>query len=947
MSKAEKQAVKVMVRVRPFNKRELELARQGDDGDTYPTSIVLMNENDESLLVLDQEGCIKDTFNFHKCFWSIPESQGQLQCRKQFTDQPDVYEYTGKPAVQAALAAKHVCIFAYGQTGSGKTYSMLGSVDTPGISPRIVDQVFDELNAMGGRQAGFAFTVEISFMEIYNERVKDLLADETFTGGDGETSPTGRRRQTGGARKKNPSLASPLSTRRGQAGEDGEYKDLKVRNSPVIGVFVEGLTRLGPEQGIKTAADVKQVMRAGMEHRATAETQMNATSSRSHAIFQLCIRSKNDAKGIHRYANINLVDLAGSERINLSGAEGLRLVEATRINQSLSTLRRVIDILIENTQMKKGQPKLVPPYRDSTLTWILSESLGGNSITMMLATVSPYEGNREDTINTLRYAFKAKSIVNNVRVNEEKGNVVLSAMQREMEELRKKLQAEAADPTSGVFLTNELSTLDAEKEKQEIARIEAEREIEQSLAELSTAIAEVQQKEEELLILQSECVEENREREHVAIQVVQDQFTRIRYEVTRRASEAEKKRGVLERETLERLAMAKQQEEMRLRQEEYKRDVQLSKRKQFALAFQKAFMRVGVGTDLAQLEDKVADIEDKVSLLQAELDETCFKIQAAEKVNQQLAYNDTRLQVDYTRSEKLRSGALATQQGIVNQQVEQKKSAEADCTSAKNRYKDVNVSLVRLQSSLDKKRLSVRRQIDQFNTRIEVFTKGKHKKIELVSQLKEQREVLLLEIETLIEARGHEQQRRDEVTAELKAARAEVATERGIEAERSRELRDLTVELDRNKLDLAVARERCQRLADVVEELSRNHGDLKKFVTFRFFAAGECESLDAMRGPLVDQFEGDRVWTKAGYAYRRSASPIYTRSVSPQVPTRSTSPRPITRTVSPLPIHGASISPRPPSRSASPVGHSRLATPRLAQNSVRSQRVLQHTLLPM
>ena len=480
--KGEKSAVRVMTRVRPFNARELGLCEA-----EYPNSVVHMEDGHKVNLV-DNAGSIRDTFDFHEVFWSIPESQKQF-CAEPFADQAAVFEKTGVVAVQAALKGYHTCIFAYGQTGSGKTYTMLGSEDDPGIAPRLVDLLYQEVakeSERKSRTGSFHYSVGLSFMEIYNEKCKDLLVD---TGGPSQAEKKNRRRsrkmslnntfnssasganflnvsaaslaslggassaprsprtpRSPGTTSPRPSVSSASPTggspsampgkkrrgstaprspgavrqRRGSSAKTGdapgptfaddppdpEYKELRVRKSPVFGVHVQGLTRLDKDSGIVTAEDVKRVIRKGMEHRATAETLMNSTSSRSHAVFTLSVVAKNRVTGIQRYSNINLVDLAGSERIKMSGVEGDRLTEATKINLSLSTLRRVIDVLIENSLKKKHEPKMIAPYRDSMLTWVLSESLGGNSKTMMLATISPFIGNMEDTTNTLRYVAK-------------------------------------------------------------------------------------------------------------------------------------------------------------------------------------------------------------------------------------------------------------------------------------------------------------------------------------------------------------------------------------------------------------------------------------------------------------------------------------------------------------------------------------------------------------
>ena len=667
--KAEKSAVKVIVRVRPFNKRELNL-----EGGEVPNSIIVMNGNEGAVQVLDTEQCVKDNFEFHHSFWSIPANQNQYHCSREFANQEDVYKFTGEPAVTAAMAAKHCCIFAYGQTGSGKTYSMLGSDDDPGISPRIVDHLYQELDKFGRRQAGFDYSIEISFMEIYNEKVKDLLAlmndkekeKEREDDDDEEPkkkmkrkkslkppgSPENRRLSQADRRASTLGKRSRKSVGDDQDDEKEAYRDLRVRNSPAIGVYIEGLTRMGKDQGIGTAEDVKKMIKAGMEHRATAETNMNATSSRSHAIFQICLRSKNEARGIERYANINLVDLAGSERINLSGARGERLIEATKINLSLSTLRRVIDVLIENYQRKKNEPKLIPPYRDSLLTWILSESLGGNSVTMMLATVSPYEGNREDTVNTLRYALKAKSIINAVRVNEEKGNVVLGAMQREMLELKAKLEKEQGNPDSEHALHAELSGIEEEMQKQVEAKVRAEAQLKAEEEEIDRKRAEAQTKMEEIELLRQERLGEQKEIEIEQKRVMEEQLLIVQDAREKKAKAAQATDDILENEMRVKDELKNAKDEVARREELFRSEVKLVKRKQFALAFHKAFARAGQTSGLDRLEEEVKVIVDKISTASFENDKSSLEARAYSRSNDILQDRIIRLERELSGTEK-------------------------------------------------------------------------------------------------------------------------------------------------------------------------------------------------------------------------------------------------------------------------------------------------------
>ena len=448
--------VEAMVRVRPFSKRELDKLK-ADDSNGMPQSIVMMKGRRVSLLdpAKDFQEC--DAFDFDEAFWSIPESQWEIDMEDEFVrkaikemgvhcvGQQEVFEKTGMLAVQHAFDGFHSCIFAYGQTGAGKTFSMLGGLDasggidpraaeTRGICPRLVEELFEKCQYYKDKGDNTIYSIELSFMEIYKEKCKDLLKDTL-------------------AKKKKKSTDE----------QEKEYAELKVRHSPTNGTYVEGLLR----EEVKSVPHCLKLMAAGMNARHTAATKMNDVSSRSHAIFQLTFKQKNPVQGTNTLSNINLVDLAGSERVKMSGAQGERLDEATKINQSLSTLRRVIDVLIDNAKAKKGAQKMVAPYRESMLTWLLSESLGGNSKTIMLAAVSPYAGNFEDTMNTLRYANKAKEIVCKAKRNDERGAVVVAAMRMEMERLRQQLEAkaDAADEEVRASLKDQLDRAEADYQK--------------------------------------------------------------------------------------------------------------------------------------------------------------------------------------------------------------------------------------------------------------------------------------------------------------------------------------------------------------------------------------------------------------------------------------------------------------------------------------------------
>ncbi|XP_078481075.1 kinesin-like protein KIF13A [Ciona intestinalis] len=312
-----------------------------------------------------------------------------------FANQSLVFESLGVELLDNAFAGYNACIFAYGQTGSGKSYTMMGSHDKPGLIPRLCDALF--LRIQDQTQESQSFKVEVSYMEIYNEKVRDLL------------DPSG-----------------------------GKQQHLKVREHKLLGPYVDGLQQLVAS----TAQDVQELMSEGSKSRTVAATKMNAESSRSHAVFTLIVTHtmvdiQSGVSG-ERVSKLSLVDLAGSERSSKTGASGARLKEGSNINKSLTTLGLVISALADQAA-GKAKNKFVP-YRDSTLTWILKDNLGGNSRTTMVATLSPSADNYEETLSTLRYADRAKRIVNKAVVNEDPNARIIRELREEVEKLQGQLK---------------------------------------------------------------------------------------------------------------------------------------------------------------------------------------------------------------------------------------------------------------------------------------------------------------------------------------------------------------------------------------------------------------------------------------------------------------------------------------------------------------------------
>uniref|UniRef100_A0A8C1JNN0 Kinesin family member 13Ba n=1 Tax=Cyprinus carpio TaxID=7962 RepID=A0A8C1JNN0_CYPCA len=333
------------------------------------------------------------TFAYDYCFWSMDESETE-----KFAGQDVVFQCLGESLLHNAFQGYNACIFAYGQTGSGKSYTMMGSVDQPGLIPRLCSSLFER--TVQHQREGESFTVEVSYMEIYNEKVRDLL------------DPKGSRQA------------------------------LRVREHKVLGPYVDGLSRLAVE-GYK---DIESLMSEGNKSRTVAATNMNEESSRSHAVFKIILthtlKDLQSGTSGEKVSKLSLVDLAGSERAAKTGAAGERLKEGSNINKSLTTLGLVISALADQGA-GKNKNKFVP-YRDSVLTWLLKDSLGGNSRTAMVATISPAADNYDETLSTLRYADRAKSIVNHAVVNEDPNARIIRELREEVEKLRDQLtQAES------------------------------------------------------------------------------------------------------------------------------------------------------------------------------------------------------------------------------------------------------------------------------------------------------------------------------------------------------------------------------------------------------------------------------------------------------------------------------------------------------------------------
>ncbi|KAI9252856.1 kinesin heavy chain [Phascolomyces articulosus] len=343
-------SIKVVCRFRPQNKLEI---REGG------TPIIEIDDEGTSVRLNGTES--KSSFAFDKVYGSN-------------TAQKEIFEYSVKSIVDDVTAGYNGTVFAYGQTGSGKTYTMMGAdidnEETKGITPRIVEQIFASILAA---PSNIEFTVKVSYMEIYMEKVRDLL---------------------------NPSR-----------------DNLPIHEDKQKGIYVKDLL----EVYVGSSDEVYEVMRRGGNNRVVAYTNMNAESSRSHSIVQITITQKNVDTGAAKSGKLYLVDLAGSEKVGKTGASGQTLEEAKKINKSLTALGMVINALTD------GKSSHVP-YRDSKLTRILQESLGGNSRTTLIINCSPSSYNEAETLSTIRFGVRAKTIKNKAKVNADLSPAELKAL---------------------------------------------------------------------------------------------------------------------------------------------------------------------------------------------------------------------------------------------------------------------------------------------------------------------------------------------------------------------------------------------------------------------------------------------------------------------------------------------------------------------------------------
>lgn len=384
------ECVTVVVRCRPMSPKEKSMGYQ---------QVVEMWTDQGTVLIRNPKENHKDpvkTFTFDAVYdWN--------------STQQDLFDETVRPLIESVLNGFNATIFAYGQTGTGKTYTMEGcksaaaavdGADERGVIPKSFEQIFTHISRTTDKQ----HLVRASYLEIYQEEIRDLL-------------------------------------------DKDPKKRYELKESKEVGVYVKGLRSFV----CKSVKEIEHVMTVGNRNRTIGATDMNEHSSRSHAIFMITVEMSdlNGAKGQVRVGKLNLVDLAGSERQAKTGATGDRLKEASKINLSLSALGNVISALVDD----KCQ---YIPYRDSKLTRLLQDSLGGNSKTLMVANIGPASYNYDESLTTLRYANRAKNIQNQPRINEDPKDALIRQYQEEIERL-KTLLVEQTHKTHPVATGEDLS----------------------------------------------------------------------------------------------------------------------------------------------------------------------------------------------------------------------------------------------------------------------------------------------------------------------------------------------------------------------------------------------------------------------------------------------------------------------------------------------------------
>ena len=477
-------------------------------------------------------------------------------------EQKHIYDTCAAGVVESVLNGYNGTIFAYGQTGSGKTHTMEGRPDPPhlrGIIPNSFTHIFDFVSSASDQQ----FLVRASYLEIYNEEIRDLLSKDP-------------------------------------------KNSLELKENIDTGVYVKDLTSFV----VKNVSEIDHVMQAGKKNRSVGATLMNQTSSRSHSIFTIVVECCESAGDKIRVGKLNLVDLAGSERQSKTGATGDRLKEATKINLSLAALGNVISALVD------GKSSHIP-YRDSKLTRLLQNSLGGNAKTVMCANAGPADYNYDETLSTLRYANRAKNIKNKPKINEDPKD----AMLREYQEEIKKLKEQLDQAGRGVMIDSNGKQVMVHNAKKEIVERIVEREV---IKEVHVGISEKEM---------DEIRRKGQEEKQMLMKQAQDDMKQLIDQQSRTAQERAELQAALDREAEDRRTIEEQKmklhNKLKMMEEKLiKGGEALSKAQKQEAALRKAETELRdrqeqesrMARELAEKEEANLQLEEHFSSLQEEVE---------------------------------------------------------------------------------------------------------------------------------------------------------------------------------------------------------------------------------------------------------------------------------------------------------------------------------------
>ncbi|KAL0239027.1 hypothetical protein PCE1_004718 [Barthelona sp. PCE] len=515
-----------------------------------------------------------------------------------------VYEETAHPIVENVLEGYNGTILAYGQTGTGKTYTMEGDKDSEteaGVIPNTFKHIFSHIAVCTSDLK--KFLVRCSFLEIYNNEIRDLLQPKTGN-------------------------------------------NLALRQTKEGVVFVQDLTAVV----VSSAEEIHDVLNRGAASRSVGATNMNATSSRSHSIFSITVETcETDDKGNDQFraGKLNLVDLAGSERVGKTGATGERLKEANNINFALLALGNVIGALVSRSKHI--------PYRDSKLTRLLQDSLGGNAKTCMVATLGPADWNYDETTSTLRYATRAKKIKNKPKINEDPKDTMIRDLQDEIKRLRASLMGNPIPEGSSGHPDQQIIFKDGEIQRVEIEKIVEvevgvrEEELNKRLLELENQIRQENAGEQQALLEEKARIEEEKSNIHLELERKQEL---LQNEASKRAQMSEKLKA-MEARLLVGSVIAEKAKEQEVELYKMRKENEERRRQEALLAAQ-----------LAERQEMQLAMEEQYVSLQEECDQKTTKIKKLYSAYKaaKIEIEDQQLEFERDREELLDTIRELTQQ---------------------------------------------------------------------------------------------------------------------------------------------------------------------------------------------------------------------------------------------------------------------------------------------